>query len=83
MMQGWLLVGTAGIVCVFIDTAFLGGSLDYVYLKPLYIFDLKDVYLNVGWIFFLYCFVTLNKEDSIVMRTFRLDRFVKDKFKKK
>lgn len=39
-------LGLSGILCALIDNAFLGGSLDYIYLKPLFIFDLKDIYLN-------------------------------------
>lgn len=29
------------------------GILDYIYLKPLFVFDLKDVYVNCGTIIFL------------------------------
>lgn len=30
------------------------GILDYIYLKPLFVFDLKDVYVNCGTIIFLF-----------------------------
>jgi len=34
----------ASATCAMIDAIFWGGSLDYIYLKPLFIFDLKDLY---------------------------------------
>jgi lipoprotein signal peptidase len=36
----------AGIMCSTCDNIFFGGSWDYVYLKSLFVFDLKDLYLN-------------------------------------
>lgn len=36
----------AGGICSLIDKIFWGGSLDYICLKGLFIFDLKDVYLT-------------------------------------
>jgi len=52
--------------CFLIGTIFLGGCLDYIYLKPLFIFDLKDLYVNAFSILFLYYFFRnrkmLNKE---------------------
>lgn len=50
----WLSVAfcflLAGIGCSFIDVVCWGGSLDYIGLFNWFIFDLKDVFLNVGWI---------------------------------
>lgn len=43
--------GFAGILCSMCDNIFFGGSWDFIYLKPLFIFDMKDLYLN--------CFVIL------------------------
>ena len=43
----------AALLCVFIDDIIWGGSLDYIYLKPLFIFDLKDLYSNIFIILFL------------------------------
>lgn len=37
----------SGSICSLIDKIFWGGSLDYIYLKGLFIFDLKDVYISV------------------------------------
>jgi hypothetical protein len=40
-----------------IGTFFWGGCLDYIYLKPLFVFDLKDLYMNIFVILFLlHCF---------------------------
>ncbi len=41
---GFLL---AGGVCSFIDKVFWDGSLDYIYVKGYFTFDLKDAYINV------------------------------------
>ncbi|MCC8153658.1 MAG: signal peptidase II [Tannerellaceae bacterium] len=43
-------MGFAGIICAILSNILWPGCLDYIYLKPLYIFDLKDVYLNICWI---------------------------------
>ncbi|MFT4144695.1 MAG: signal peptidase II [Mobilitalea sp.] len=37
----------AGAACSLFDKVFWGGSLDYIMLKGLFIFDLKDVYISV------------------------------------
>ncbi len=37
----------AGMICSLTDKLFWGGSLDYIWLKGFFIFDLKDVYLTV------------------------------------
>ena len=56
----WLSLGfcmvLAGIGCSFIDVVFWGGSLDYIGLFNWFIFDMKDVFLNVGWISFVVWF---------------------------
>ena len=45
------------------------GVLDYIYLKPLYVFDLKDVY---SWVFvFLFLAYTIKKKDQL--KTVNLD----------
>lgn len=44
----WLFVFLiAGIICSLIDRLFWGGSLDYIYLKGYFTFDLKDVYISI------------------------------------
>lgn len=37
----------SGAICSFIDKVFWGGSLDYIALKGLFIFDLKDMYVTI------------------------------------
>jgi lipoprotein signal peptidase len=40
--------------CALISNIFWNkGVLDYIYLKPLFIFDLKDIYVNIGILLFL------------------------------
>jgi signal peptidase II len=41
----------AGLLANLIDNAFWGGSLDYVTIKPLYTFDLKDLYITLCELF--------------------------------
>ncbi len=38
----------AGIICSLLDKVFWGGSLDFIWLKGFFIFDLKDVYLTTA-----------------------------------
>lgn len=78
-----LLIGISGIICVFIDTAFLGGSLDYIYLKPHFTFDLKDVYLNISLIFYFLGLFTLSKDDRRTMRKTKFKDFIKSIYPKK
>jgi len=37
----------AAALSALIGTIFWGGCLDYIYLKPLFVFDLKDLYMNI------------------------------------
>ncbi len=50
----WLSLGfctaAAGIGCSFLDVVFWGGSLDYIGFLNWFIFDMKDVFLHMGWI---------------------------------
>lgn len=51
----------AGSLCSLIDKVAWGGSLDYIWLKGFFIFDLKDVYVSIfeGMVIILFIF---NKE---------------------
>ncbi len=55
----------SGAVCSLIDKIFWGGSLDYIMLKGLFIFDLKDVYISAFEILLVvvivYNFKSINK----------------------
>lgn len=48
----------AGGTCSLVDKMFWNGSLDYIYLKNYFTFDLKDVYINVfiGLIILMFLF---------------------------
>ena len=47
-IANWLFIFLiAGTICSLIDRMFWGGSLDYIYLKGYFIFDLKDVYISI------------------------------------
>jgi lipoprotein signal peptidase len=46
LIDAVFVFGFAGVLSSLCDNIFFGGSWDYVYLKPLFIFDLKDLYLD-------------------------------------
>jgi hypothetical protein len=51
----------AGVICAFIgNLIWEKGTLDYVYLKPLFIFDLKDLYINCFFIALFLIFAVRN-----------------------
>lgn len=58
----WLNLGysmaLAGVGCSFIDVVFWGGSLDYIGLFNWFIFDMKDVFLHIGWISIIFWFMS-------------------------
>lgn len=47
-LSSFVALFLSGILCVAIDNAYWGGSLDYIYIHPLYTFDIKDIYLTMG-----------------------------------
>lgn len=63
----------AGAICSLIDKLFWGGSLDYVYLKNLFIFDLKDCYVTFGGILS----VVLGFKYESEMREFKIGSLIK------
>ena len=49
-----IIFQSAGLICGLIgNLIWEKGTLDYIYLKPLFIFDLKDLYLNCFAVLFL------------------------------
>ena len=52
-----LIFQLAGAACAFIgNLIWEKGTLDYIYLKPLFVFDLKDVYINCSIVLFIIFF---------------------------
>lgn len=43
---------TCGAICSLIDKVFYGGSLDFIGISDLFIADIKDLYINLGILFF-------------------------------
>ena len=43
----------SGSLCSLIDKIFYGGSLDFIGISNLYIADIKDIYINLGILFFI------------------------------
>lgn len=50
---GYILM-MSGAVCSLIDKVFWDGSLDYIYLRGLFTFDLKDAYMSLAVVLALY-----------------------------
>ena len=44
---------TSGALCSLIDKIFYGGSLDFIGISDLFIADIKDIYINLGILFFI------------------------------
>lgn len=44
---------TCGALCSLIDKIFYGGSLDFIGISTLFIADIKDLYINLGILFFV------------------------------
>lgn len=73
----------AGLVCALIgNVIWEKGILDFIYLKPLFIFDLKDLYINCFVILFL-IFVFKNKTQFRTLKTKDLTEYAKDKLTRK
>lgn len=43
----------SGALCSLIDKIFYGGSLDFIGISDLFIADIKDIYINLGIVFFI------------------------------
>jgi hypothetical protein len=57
----------AAVLCALIgNIIWQKGTLDYIYLKPLFIFDLKDLYIDLGIITFL-VYVFKNKKQFEIL----------------
>lgn len=48
------ILGVSGAVCSLIDKLFWGGSLDYIQFMGLFTFDLKDCFITLSIVVFLY-----------------------------
>ena len=54
LLDSALIFQIATVICAFIgNLIWKNGTLDYIYLKPLFIFDLKDLYSNCFTVLFL------------------------------
>jgi len=47
----------AALICSLIDKVFWGGSLDFIFFKNFFIFDLKDVYISIFQIVAMLCVI--------------------------
>ncbi|WP_066889014.1 signal peptidase II [Clostridium nigeriense] len=62
---------TSGALCSLIDKVFYGGSLDFIGISDLFIADIKDIYINLGILFFvmlIYIKGYFKEEDNTTIR---------------
>jgi hypothetical protein len=63
----------AAVLCAFIgNVIWQKGTLDYIYLKPLFVFDLKDLYSKLGYIAFIVYVFKNRKQFEILMKGMKL-----------
>lgn len=60
-----MICGIAGCLCSLIDKLFWGGSLDFLQIPTLFIFDLKDCYLTVAEVIFVVIGILHSREISV------------------
>ena len=60
-----MICGIAGGLCSLIDQLFWGGSLDFLQIPTLFIFDLKDCYLTVAEVIFVVIGILHSREISV------------------
>lgn len=60
-----MVFGISGCICSLIDKLFWGGSLDFLQIPDVFIFDLKDCYLTIAEIIFMCVGIFHNKEISM------------------
>ena len=71
----------AGIICAFIgNLIWEKGTLDFIYLKPLFVFDLKDLYLNCFAALFL-VYAHKNKEQIKTIKIKNVIDYIKIQLK--
>lgn len=61
----------SGALCSLIDKTFYGGSLDFIGISNLFIADIKDIYINLGILFFImliYIKGYFKEEDSSTLK---------------
>ncbi|WP_430972746.1 signal peptidase II [Sunxiuqinia rutila] len=67
----------AAVVCALLgNLAWARGTLDYIYLKPLFVFDLKDVYIDFGLAAFLIYAFKNKKELELATKVKAKDVFM-------
>ena len=79
LLDWGLLFIISGCVCSLTDTVFWNKCLDYIYLKPLFVFDLKDMYLNIGAVLFV---LSLYKNREELKSVKKFPEYIKWRFKK-
>lgn len=62
-----------GALCSLIDKVFYGGSLDFIGISDLFIADIKDIYINLGILFFVLTLFNNNYLSSSEETTFKED----------
>lgn len=73
---------TCGALCSLIDKIFYGGSLDFIGISTLFIADIKDLYINLGILFFILTlfnngYLTTSDDTSLKDDIKSLKKFIK------
>ena len=72
----------AGIICAFIgNLIWKKGTLDFIYLKPLFVFDLKDLYLNCCFIPLFLIYAHKNREQIRTIKIKNVIDYIKEQLK--
>lgn len=61
----------SGALCSLIDKFFYGGSLDFIGINNLFVADIKDIYINIGIVFFIMTIINgnyLTDDDNSTMK---------------
>ena len=70
----------AGIICALIgNLIWKKGTLDYIYLKPLFVFDLKDLYIDCFVVLF-FIYVHKNKTQMKTIKIKNIITYIRDNF---
>ena len=69
----------AGLLSGYIGTIVWNGCLDYIYLKPLFVFDLKDLYINC-FLILLFLYSIIDRKHMSTFKTKDIINHFKNRF---
>jgi len=82
LLDATFIFFTAGFVCALIgNLIWEKGTLDFIYLKPLFVFDLKDLYINCCFIPLFLIYANKNREQIRTIKIKNVIDYIKEKLK--